>query len=109
LGSKGFAEDCKATSVRLEGGGDTHMHLAKGESGKTDRVVITTRLRGGVDDHVEISVPSISGTKGDNFDPSPEAGAAFRSVFGDDNSKSGDFNPSEEAGQAFRTVFGDDN
>lgn len=113
LGSKGFVADCKNTSVSLgESGGDTHIHLGKDER----TVVVTTRLRGGYEEHHVIDVAQSEPSSG-NFNPSEEAGRSFRSIFGDESrdsssepkSSTSDFNPSEDAGRAFRSVFGDNN
>lgn len=71
-------EMIKDSSVKLEDGGDTHIHPWEDGSGAT----VTTRLPGDITDHVDVK---------------------------DDRGDSSDFNPSEEAGDAFRSVFGDDN
>ncbi len=77
----------KDSSVPLEDGGDTHIHPWKDGEG----VTVTTRLPGGIDDHVDFrddessSRDDTSDPPSRDFDPSPEAGEAFRSVFGDDN------------------------
>lgn len=72
----------KGSSVKLDDGGDTHFH--PWDSGRG--VTVTTRLRGGVEDHTHIRDRSDSSERSSrDFNPSKEAGAAFRSVFGDDN------------------------
>lgn len=72
----------KESSVPLEDGGDTHFH--KWGSGRG--VTVTTRLPGGCDDHVSVRDDRSSPDRSPDFNPSEEAGAAFRSVMGDDNS-----------------------